>query len=724
MPTFRPFSLRNKQAIAGGKIQIQLLESPKKRLITLLYCKNESYSYQPNPDDNWIANTTVFESAARELWELHADDALEKIVTGEPGDRVADLRKFLLQANDYHVLDFIELFVRHDELKGNVVDKVNATMAEEGIPWKLLDLAFEQTMPPIPRRIRQEITDRIKLITTEWHGALDELGFVARFIDLETLPSEDPRHKTFTGDHWQHRENNDDWPDDWIYSDSRIDLLGCDERRFIRFLEAVVNPDIRTDPKVLKTLSDRIGSSLEKCGYRLDREEVKVGSFKFSVAHGVSSAKSMAGGFGLVRRVQYKGHDVAMKTLKPELRNDFEAVQRFRHEVDCLKRLKDLPSVVALMFDKIDGDEFAYAMEWCDFNLDDYLTRSPTMPLDQRHALVRGMLVALDAIHGRGIIHRDLCPYNLLVKDHKIKVSDFGLARDQTNAQALTRSSVSFGKDGYMAPELNDGFIHASELSDIYALGKIMHQVLEGKSPHEEPSGFYAHIISRSTHSSKDRRYPNVKGMLEDFDQHHQLRGAADTFGSLADVVVEVKQGATIDFRKVHQLIVTCSEDSTYVEFWDPLMDLMQGSFLVGYAEWAGDGGRLVEYVGACERMWEALPSVGWTYDNIGLMCQAAIAPVSLGGTEEAIIRVFEFLWPIAFVSDRWHVQRLLFDSMGTPKFRENQTLVGHAVRLVGEHGLKFNKRSGDLSRLPQQVRAAVRHWEQESMRKLAEEDG
>ncbi len=61
----------------------------------------------------------------------------------------------------------------------------------------------------------------------------------------------------------QHRENNHDWPDDWVFSDSRLDLLKCDDETFLRFLCELVHPVVRTQPgetrRLLELLNDHLG---------------------------------------------------------------------------------------------------------------------------------------------------------------------------------------------------------------------------------------------------------------------------------------------------------------------------------------------------------------------------------------------------------------------------------------------------------------------------------
>jgi hypothetical protein len=72
---------------------------------------------------------------------------------------------------------------------------------------------------------RRKIFDTITLSKVFWEGRLEEPDFLARMYDLDTMPSTDSRYKTAAGDIRQHRVNNpEDWPDDWVFTDSRFGL--------------------------------------------------------------------------------------------------------------------------------------------------------------------------------------------------------------------------------------------------------------------------------------------------------------------------------------------------------------------------------------------------------------------------------------------------------------------------------------------------------------------
>lgn len=78
-----------------------------------------------------------------------------------------------------------------------------------------------------------------------WWGRLSEVQFLARLYPLGTLESGDPRFKNAEGDIIQHRVANNDWPDDWIFSDDRFGLADGDDEILLRFLCGMFHPTVR-----------------------------------------------------------------------------------------------------------------------------------------------------------------------------------------------------------------------------------------------------------------------------------------------------------------------------------------------------------------------------------------------------------------------------------------------------------------------------------------------
>lgn len=113
-------------------------------------------------------------------------------------------------------------------------------------------------------------------------------------------------------------------------------------------------------------------------------------------------------------------------------------------------------------------------------------------------SFVKQIASALAKIHSVGILHRDLKPGNIMLReDGSIALIDFGLAKRMRLEQEITGSGEIFGTPYYMSPEQG----HANEVderSDIYSLGIIFYEMLSGEKPFRASDAMG--IIYKHTH--------------------------------------------------------------------------------------------------------------------------------------------------------------------------------------------------------------------------------
>ncbi|MER6367531.1 serine/threonine-protein kinase [Streptomyces mirabilis] len=178
---------------------------------------------------------------------------------------------------------------------------------------------------------------------------------------------------------------------------------------------------------------------------------------------------------------------VAVKILRPELLDDARFAKRFRREALILASL-DHPGIVdvhdygenALG----DGSRVAYiVMELVEGRpLDEFLKECGPLPPEQALATTAEALEALHAAHRRQVVHRDIKPSNLLIcADGRVKVTDFGLARDLATSK-ITPEHAVVGTALYIAPEQVEGH-GTTPASDLYSMGVVCYKMLTGKLP-------------------------------------------------------------------------------------------------------------------------------------------------------------------------------------------------------------------------------------------------
>lgn len=134
----------------------------------------------------------------------------------------------------------------------------------------------------LPKSVRQNIADGLRLEKVKWHGELNDVEFLSRLYELEKLPSTDSRYKDAAGDIWQHRYNNDDWEDEWIFSDSRFNLFDGSAEAFLRFLCETVHPVVRPQREEAIKLVEHFNDQLHDAGWELYQEQQIAGRPRFS----------------------------------------------------------------------------------------------------------------------------------------------------------------------------------------------------------------------------------------------------------------------------------------------------------------------------------------------------------------------------------------------------------------------------------------------------------
>lgn len=116
---------------------------------------------------------------------------------------------------------------------------------------------------------RRDIFDTMTVERISWNGRLEETEFLSRLYDLENMPSTDSRFSNALGDIWQHRINNYDWDDNWVFSDKRFNLLNCDDIIFLQFLCEMLHPIVRNDTTQVAKLYQLFNEYLSKDNFEL-----------------------------------------------------------------------------------------------------------------------------------------------------------------------------------------------------------------------------------------------------------------------------------------------------------------------------------------------------------------------------------------------------------------------------------------------------------------------
>lgn len=116
---------------------------------------------------------------------------------------------------------------------------------------------------------RRNILDGFIVTKITWYGNLEQSNFLGRLFDLSKLPSTDPRYKTADEDIWKHTYANDDWPEEWVFTDRRFNFLHVEDNLFLEFLCMTIHPTVRDNQDQVVTLLEIYNNNLSKNGYEL-----------------------------------------------------------------------------------------------------------------------------------------------------------------------------------------------------------------------------------------------------------------------------------------------------------------------------------------------------------------------------------------------------------------------------------------------------------------------
>src|SRR5207249_1633732 len=194
-----------------------------------------------------------------------------------------------------------------------------------------------------------------------------------------------------------------------------------------------------------------------------------------------------SGGMSLVYRARDRrlGRRVAVKILHDRYTDDPEYIERFRREARAVARLSH-PNIVTVI-DRGESDGLQYIVfEHVDGrDLKEVVERSGPLPVQRALNLAVEVAGALAFAHQHGVVHRDVKPQNVLVRDGGAKVTDFGIARAEDpehRDDEMTTTGTVLGTGDYISPEQAQGE-RATERSDIYSLGAVLYELLTGSVP-------------------------------------------------------------------------------------------------------------------------------------------------------------------------------------------------------------------------------------------------
>src|SRR5438046_3071437 len=265
------------------------------------------------------------------------------------------------------------------------------------------------------------------------------------------------------------------------------------------------------------------------------------------------------GGMGVIYRArqQHSRRIVAVKRILAHQVDSHETLVRFRREAEAVASL-DHPNILPIheVSESEEGLPF-FSMKYAEGG--SLRTAAPALRAKPRECvrLMAKVARAIAYAHGKGVLHRDLQPGNILLDENgEPMVSDFGLAKWLNETSDLTRTLETLGTPGYIAPEQAEcRTVDLTGAADIYSLGAILFYLLTGRPPFVGPN--VLHVIHQATATpaprlrslapSLDRDLETIVGRCLESDPRARYQSA----GALADDLEHWLQHEPIQARRV-----------------------------------------------------------------------------------------------------------------------------------------------------------------------------
>ena len=244
---------------------------------------------------------------------------------------------------------------------------------------------------------------------------------------------------------------------------------------------------------------------------------------------------------------------VAIKILKDDFSREEEFRRRFHAEGEAVASLSH-PNIVQVYDVSSSENANFIVMELIDgITLKQYMAKKGTLNWKETLHFAIQIAKALEHAHGRGIVHRDIKPHNVMVlKNGSVKVTDFGIARVMSKTNTLTKEAL--GSVHYISPEQAKGG-WVDNRSDLYSLSVVMYEMMTGRPPYDGESpvavaikhinggaplpsslnpnipGGLEQIIMRGMALDVKDRYESATQMLQDMDQFRMNPAIVFNFG-------------------------------------------------------------------------------------------------------------------------------------------------------------------------------------------------
>ena len=227
-----------------------------------------------------------------------------------------------------------------------------------------------------------------------------------------------------------------------------------------------------------------------------------------------------AGSYAIVHKFTDPFYNITFAEKKLKSNCSDKEVARFKREYEYMKQLLS-PYILEVY--TYDDNNNSYIMEYVDSTLKDYINKNnQTLSFKDKYLLVLQVLKAINYLHSKDILHRDISYSNILIKKYEdvvvVKISDFGLIKVENSS--LTSTETEF-KGSLNDPTLKDNeFKDYNKKHEMYPLGAVIHFIMTGREKIDLKKNISEElkaIIEKCRDYPIENRYKDIDELLNDF---------------------------------------------------------------------------------------------------------------------------------------------------------------------------------------------------------------
>jgi serine/threonine-protein kinase len=241
------------------------------------------------------------------------------------------------------------------------------------------------------------------------------------------------------------------------------------------------------------------------------------------------------------------GRTVALKLLAPQLSEDQDFRERFTRESRLAASL-DHPNIIPIYEAGEEDGVFWIAMRYvAGSDAKNLLKREGPLTPERAVEIIAPVASALGAAHGKGLVHRDVKPANILLASEEgmedeahVYLSDFGVAKHSAS-RALTKTGIFVGTAEYASPEQIEGK-QLDGRADVYSLGCVLYECLTGAPAYDRDSEvalMYAHLLEPPPSATAVR--PELPSEVDELIAKAMAKSRDDRFATAREFATEAR---------------------------------------------------------------------------------------------------------------------------------------------------------------------------------------